>query len=40
MPLVRVVLGSKSDLAACERQYEDVDRDLRRQLCGEVRPPD
>ncbi len=29
-----------SDLAACERQYEDVDRDLRRQLCGEVRPPD
>jgi hypothetical protein len=29
-----------SDLAACERQYEDVDRELRRQLCGEVRPPD
>ena len=29
-----------SDLAACERQYEDVDRDLRRQLCGEVRPPE
>lgn len=28
-----------SDLAACERQYEELDREMRRQLCGEVRPP-
>lgn len=29
-----------SDLAACELQYEELDADLRRQLCGEVRPPE
>jgi hypothetical protein len=29
-----------SDLAACERQYEQFESDLRRQLCGEVRPPE
>lgn len=28
-----------SDLAACERQYLELDRELRRQMCGEVRPP-
>jgi len=28
-----------SDLAACELQYEQFESDLRRQLCGEVRPP-
>lgn len=29
-----------SDLAACELQYEELDADLRRQMCGEVRPPE
>lgn len=29
-----------SDLAACELQYEELDPDLRRQMCGEVRPPE
>lgn len=29
-----------SDMAACERQYEELDADLRRQMCGDVRPPD
>lgn len=29
-----------SDLAACEQQYQDLDADLRRQMCGEVRPPE
>ena len=28
-----------SDLQACELQYEELDADLRRQMCGEVRPP-
>lgn len=28
-----------SELDACERQYEQLDRELRRQMCGEVRPP-
>jgi hypothetical protein len=28
-----------SDLAACELQYQDLDADLRRQMCGVVRPP-
>lgn len=28
-----------SDMAACERQYEELDADLRRQMCGDVRPP-
>ncbi len=27
-----------SDLAACELQYEELDADLRRQMCGEVGP--
>lgn len=29
-----------SDLAACEQQYQELDADLRRQMCGEVRPPE
>lgn len=29
-----------SDLAACELQYEELDPDMRRQMCGEVRPPE
>lgn len=29
-----------SELAACELQYEELDPDMRRQMCGEVRPPE
>ncbi|GMU43078.1 MAG: hypothetical protein AMXMBFR25_10640 [Lysobacterales bacterium] len=28
-----------SDLATCERQYEELDHEMRRMLCGEARPP-
>jgi len=28
-----------SDMAACEMQYEELEPDLRRQMCGDVRPP-